>query len=666
MRIFGNILILLKGLTGAVCWALVSTATVLADIPPDTQPEALSVPELREAIRDIQSALDQLPKRLIRETGGTLGHRTLSGRIKDTQLWLEVDLEKTEPFDLIALIPMVLIDEDQNQSDTGFPARYQITIFDDEDSTGRLLFDSADLPGANPPNRAPVLIECPGTSARRIRITDLESTLDPITHSPVFALAELMIFDGQKNRALGKPVTASLPVKTPPLYDPAYATDGYMPFAQLRSKETTKNNLGMVWQNHPPIPARFTLDLGKEYPIDEVRLYPVHLGYNFSVFHRTGLGFPLQFSIEVSNQPDFKTFDTLFQTGDVDYPPPGHRLAMFSGGGLTGRYVRVVAPKLPLEPNKKKPLMALSEIEVISDGVPVSLHANVTTFGGKDNWWKSSPLHLSDGLSSHGKIPLLRDWLVQLSERSQLERRLNALDRELSRKTLQQSKRLHRLSWAISLAIPLLAIVFLWQRLVRLKQITRVREGLAADLHDEIGGNFSGIALLCDQLTGDPGFPRTYSQKLERIANTSRESAQNTRNLVQLLESDQIHGKLIEKMEAVAKLMLAGTTYRFDIQGAKYIEKLPAKDKWHLLLFFKEALTNIVKHAGATEVVLNLHLAPRRLTLSIADNGRGIEHERNGSKIPFHLQARAQKLHGEVTINTSPETGTTIILKKKL
>jgi signal transduction histidine kinase len=236
----------------------------------------------------------------------------------------------------------------------------------------------------------------------------------------------------------------------------------------------------------------------------------------------------------------------------------------------------------------------------------------------------------------------------------------------VSRKPLHKTRRLRRLSWAISLAIPLLVIIFLWQRLVRLKQITRVREGLAADLHDEIGGNFSGIALLCDQLTGDPSFPKTHFQKLEKIADTSRESAQNTRNLVQLLESDQIQGKLIEKMETVAELMLAGTAYRFDIQGAKYIQKLPPKDKWHLLLFFKEALANIVKHAEATEVVLNLHLAPRRLTLSIADNGRGIEHERNGSKIPFHLQARAQKLHGEVTINTSPETGTTITLKKKL
>ena len=650
-----------------VCRAVVSAATIHAEVPPDTQPETLSVEELREEIQQTQSALDQLPKRLIRESGGTLGHRTRPGRIKDKTPWLEVDLEEKENFDLIALIPLVQIDEDQNQQDLGFPARYKITVFDNtEDRTGHVLFDSADHPEATRPNRAPVLIECPGTSARRIRMTALEATLDPTRGKPVFALAELMVFEGRRNIALGKPVEATAFLNSPPLYHPSYVTDGYMPFSQPRTQGNNKNNLCLVWQANPGGPAQFTLDLGREFSIDEVRLYPVHLGYNFSVFHRTGLGFPLQFSIEVSKQPDFETFEPLFQTGAADYPPPGDRLAMFAGGSQTGRYVRVVSHKLPFEPQRKKPLMAFSEMEVLSDGIPVSLNAKVTTLPRGNTWWGSSPLQLSDGISSYGRIPLLRDWLVQLTERSRLELKLNALESELSRKTLQLAKRLRRLVWAVSLGIPLLAVAFLWQRLFRLHQITRLREGLAADLHDEIGGNFSAIALVCDQLTGDPGLPRSYCPKIEKIADTSRECAQDTRNLVQLLESHQIQDNLIERMEATAELMLARLPYRFDIQGAKYIHKLAPKAQWHLLLFFKEALTNIVKHAEATKATVNLHLAPRGLTLIISDNGRGIDSGSSGSQLPFHLRERAQKLHGEASVNSSPETGTTITLKKKL
>jgi len=41
-------------------------------------------------------------------------------------------------------------------------------------------------------------------------------------------------------------------------------------------------------------------------------------------------------------------------------------------------------------------------------------------------------------------------------------------------------------------------------------------------------------------------------------------------------------------------------------------------------LAFKEALTNVVRHAGATEVRLSIQVEDRQLRLSIADNGRGL------------------------------------------
>ena len=43
-----------------------------------------------------------------------------------------------------------------------------------------------------------------------------------------------------------------------------------------------------------------------------------------------------------------------------------------------------------------------------------------------------------------------------------------------------------------------------------------------------------------------------------------------------------------------------------------------------LFLAFKEALTNVVRHSGATEVRLGMRLIGNRLRLSIADNGRGL------------------------------------------
>jgi len=41
-------------------------------------------------------------------------------------------------------------------------------------------------------------------------------------------------------------------------------------------------------------------------------------------------------------------------------------------------------------------------------------------------------------------------------------------------------------------------------------------------------------------------------------------------------------------------------------------------------LAFKEALTNVIRHSGATEVRLGVRLIGNRLRLSIADNGKGL------------------------------------------
>ena len=71
------------------------------------------------------------------------------------------------------------------------------------------MFDSIDRPESTEPNQSPVLIRCPATSARRIRITALKTARDPIENQSVFALAELLVFNADSNLAIGKSVTAT-------------------------------------------------------------------------------------------------------------------------------------------------------------------------------------------------------------------------------------------------------------------------------------------------------------------------------------------------------------------------------------------------------------------------------------------------------------------------
>jgi two-component system sensor histidine kinase UhpB len=81
---------------------------------------------------------------------------------------------------------------------------------------------------------------------------------------------------------------------------------------------------------------------------------------------------------------------------------------------------------------------------------------------------------------------------------------------------------------------------------------------------------------------------------------------------------------------------------------------------------FQESLTNVARHAGATEVKARLHVTGGMLVLTIADNGKGIEEYRKSYNRSFGLlgmKERACILKGSFSIERLPEGGTGITLK---
>jgi PAS domain S-box-containing protein len=92
-----------------------------------------------------------------------------------------------------------------------------------------------------------------------------------------------------------------------------------------------------------------------------------------------------------------------------------------------------------------------------------------------------------------------------------------------------------------------------------------------------------------------------------------------------------------------------------------------------LFRIFQEALTNVARHANATQVTVDLDEGPDSLTLRIQDNGRGINEEDLGRAKSFGLlgmRERVYLLEGEIDIHGIPGQGTTITvripLKKEL
>jgi signal transduction histidine kinase len=107
----------------------------------------------------------------------------------------------------------------------------------------------------------------------------------------------------------------------------------------------------------------------------------------------------------------------------------------------------------------------------------------------------------------------------------------------------------------------------------------------------------------------------------------------------------------------------AGIQMKIETSG----EVLPLSEiiEENLLRICQEAITNVVKHAGAHVVNLNLNFEPQKVVLQIKDDGKGFTPETCAGPKDGHfgllgIRERVQRMGGQVEITSAPDTGTTI------
>ncbi len=131
------------------------------------------------------------------------------------------------------------------------------------------------------------------------------------------------------------------------------------------------------------------VDLGQPYSINNIKLHPKwYQGL-------PGYGFPLQFHIEISNDPTFAS-SNLVVSQTTDLPNPGYFPQAFAIANISARYVRVTATKLYYDTAGSDYTFALSQLEVISGGTNVALNASVSALDTteQDGWGEAG---LTDG-----------------------------------------------------------------------------------------------------------------------------------------------------------------------------------------------------------------------------------------------------------------------------
>jgi two-component system NarL family sensor kinase len=194
------------------------------------------------------------------------------------------------------------------------------------------------------------------------------------------------------------------------------------------------------------------------------------------------------------------------------------------------------------------------------------------------------------------------------------------------------------------------------------------RTRIARELHDSLAQSLAAIALqleAADALTG-PGDTRVRETVHEALRQT-RDAIRETRAVVHNLRAGALEGRTLP--EAVRGLAGSysrtyGIAVTVTVSGADAC--LTPHGEAGVFRIVQEALTNVVKYAGATRVWVRLHAGAGSVKLSVKDNGRGFDPDHlprrdgDGGFGLTGMSERARLLGGTLRIESAPGAGTRI------
>ncbi|MBL8001303.1 MAG: tetratricopeptide repeat protein [Flavobacteriales bacterium] len=163
-------------------------------------------------------------------------------------------------------------------------------------------------------------------------------------------------------------------------------------------------------------------------------------------------------------------------------------------------------------------------------------------------------------------------------------------------------------------------------RIEKQREAERIRMNIARDIHDELGGSLSKIALLSDLVQQDAAGSAS-AERLRSIADHARQVRGSLNDVVWAADPSSDHaGALLQYMADRAHRLLDGTGVELglDLHADLPDQLLGPSFKRDMALVVKEALNNALKHARPTKVQLRFHIGAGRFELAVADNGQGM------------------------------------------
>lgn len=204
------------------------------------------------------------------------------------------------------------------------------------------------------------------------------------------------------------------------------------------------------------------------------------------------------------------------------------------------------------------------------------------------------------------------------------------------------------------------------------RALQRERARIAQDLHDDLGSSLARIQLLSGLAKADKHHTGQVEAHLDKIIQSADETVRALEEIVWAVRPDSdTLASLVEYIAHFANELFEGDTARcrLDLPNDLPAMPLPPEMRHDIFLVVKESLTNVLRHAGAKEVLVEARITGPTLEILIRDDGKGFDMAapppamHNGLE---NMRRRAAALGGTLEMTGAPGQGTTVRLTVKL
>ncbi len=192
------------------------------------------------------------------------------------------------------------------------------------------------------------------------------------------------------------------------------------------------------------------------------------------------------------------------------------------------------------------------------------------------------------------------------------------------------------------------------------------RKTIAREIHDELGQQLTVLKMEVAWAIKKLKQPERQELKLEGLLETIDGTMRSVRRIC-----SELRPTLLDDLGLVAALqwhagqLRANTGINITIDAPEEIDNLPADIKTGMYRIFQESLTNVIRHANAKKVEVQLVVEDKMIILRIKDDGKGFDisaSSKNKTLGILGMKERSLNMGGEYIIRSYPGKGTSVMV----